>query len=189
MEADVTDRRRSWPRRSASSRSSGETDLLVAASRAPRAAGPAVHRPPRDRGDPGVLGLALCGVAGVAGGWSRCSGHGQVRGAARSGVGQSQYPVESARLRGRLLEPPLASGRPGHDDVDDRDALQACVLQGPTDRAGDVACPQPARLTVAEPITVSGTLASPPGRPARRRSGSRSGPRAAPAGRPPAEQR
>ena len=30
------------------------------------------------------------------------------------------------------------------------------MLQGPTDRAGDVADPQPARLTVAEPVTVSG---------------------------------
>jgi hypothetical protein len=89
-------------------------------------------------------------------------GHGQVRGAARRGGGQSQHPVESARLRGRLLEPPLASGRPGQDDVDDRDAPQACVLQGPTDGAGDVACPQPARLTVAEPIAVS-----PAGVPAR----------------------
>jgi hypothetical protein len=70
---------------------------------------------------------------------------------------QRQYPVESARLRGRLLEPPLASGCPGHDDVDDRDALQARVLQGPTDRAGEVAaCPQPARRAIAKPITVSG---------------------------------
>ena len=118
--------------------------------------------PRGDRGAPGVLGPALCGVAGVAGRWSRRSGHGQVRGAARSGGGQGQHPVESARLRGRLLEPPLARGRPGQDDVDDRDALQARVLQGPTDRAGDVACPQPARRTVAEPITVS-----PAGVPAR----------------------
>ena len=85
-----------------------------------------------------------------------CGGHGHVRGAARRGGGQGQYPVESAGLRGRLLEPPLARGRPGQDDVDDRDALQARVLQGPTDRAGEVAGPQPARLTVAEPITVSG---------------------------------
>ena len=79
-----------------------------------------------------------------------------MRSAARSRVRQSQYPVESARLGGRVLEPPLARGRAGHDDVDDRDALQACVPQGPTDAAGEVANPQPAPRTVAEPIAVSG---------------------------------
>ena len=41
-----------------------------------------------DRGAPGVLGQPLCVIAGVAGRWSRCSGHGQVRGANRGGCGR-----------------------------------------------------------------------------------------------------
>jgi hypothetical protein len=50
--------------------------------------------------------------------------------APRSRGGQRQHPVQAARLYGSLLEPPLARGRPGQDDVEDHDAVPACVLHG-----------------------------------------------------------